>query len=1063
MRWTNILRLICAAIVVCNGVATPAGLALQRRQASSETVAPTLSSNNGAVPTTVPTTSIPTDQSSDQTATNDDPTTITASGRESLSSTESSQEPATTSNSTSTAARSSTSPSTTPLFTPGNGTAAHDHQEKEQLPIKPRITPAFSIAGVILILTGVVYSLVGVKNKWVQISLSTAYLSALAVTVLIVYVMNPPISDGIQGAYFVGIFLTGLIFGAGALIFPDITEGIGCLLGGFCISMWFLTLKPGGLITGQTGTAIFIAIFCAIAWSLSFSHYTRAYGLIASTAFSGATALVLGIDCFARAGYKEFWIYIWSLNDDLFPLGTTTYPMTRGIRVEIVVVVFGTVIGVISQIKLWKIVKDKQKKKDEARQDEERRKDVVEQVIGRQLERQNDKDRSNWEKQYGNSLQSKRSTVLWSNAHPDQRYTHSPSLVERSLSSESLELGSYRGNRQSRLKRQSSATVDVIQEETEPRTFMEREKALTALQDASSKEGKNSTVEPASLTNTPPEVVPLPFKIPTAAEKPVLKSSSGVKLESTPHLQEPKRLSKRQSLQSMLSLSPSLNPEKLPTSDSQEALVLKEPIQSRTSSVAATLDEEYDLAELGRLADEGSDEPEDTNIVVSTNASPAAPLDRSDQTSAVEHRSADAPPSPPALSVSFDFDDPEELTRPFETTRDTPRDKGTLGAEIRDKRLSKETKSSSASDSGAKQSSGSYDNSNNLTGQTTPLEVLTKGLLEQVASQVSNVVMSYRTNEWAKHISTADAPVFDEPETIDSAADDAPTQIVLPSPVVEAPPPEQALDASKTLTASSKPPAPHVMSRCFSSEAAANMPAPQEMLSAQPVSTVNLNTARAGPVPAIRPVPKGKRSSSGMKQSLASTPIDENVPTEFVSAQASQRRRSVGTPKRVLSSSSLAGDSSRPVTTQSRQMYPLNRTISYASVDDHTLRRSRSSSMTSNAPGSRSETRLASYDSRQPHNKEGRNDSRKREQLLTDWRVSQQQGSSSNVIPKHVEDSRRAQMIFDKEQRRFMEGQERAMQQQKQSQIDQVMRRPDMQDLHRGAMRKMQASATEKL
>ena len=1062
MHWANILRLVCAATVVCNGVATPAGLALQRRQASSEAVAPTLTSNNGPVPTTVPTISNPTDQSSEQTATNDDTPTIPASGRESLSSAESSQEPSATSNSTSTAASPSTSRSTAPLPTPSNGTASHDHQGKEQLPIKPRITPAFSIAGVILILTGFAYSLVGIKNKWVQISLSTAYLSALAVTVLIVYVMSPPISDGIQGAYFVGIFLTGLVFGAGALVFPDITEGIGCLLGGFCISMWFLTLKSGGLIKGQTGTAIFIAVFCAVAWSLSFSHHTRAYGLIASTAFSGATAFVLGIDCFARAGYKEFWIYIWALNDDLFPLGTTTYPMTRGIRVEIVLVVFGTVIGVISQIKLWKMVRDKRKKKDEARQDEERRKDVVEQVIGRQLERQNDKDRSNWEKQYGNSLQSKRSTVLWSNAHPDQSYTHIPSLAKRSPSSESVALGSYPGNRQSRLMRQSSATVDVIREETEP-CASEREKALTALQDASSEEGKEFTVEPAPQTNMGPEVVPLPFKIPTAAEKPALKSSSGVRLESTPLLQEPKRLSKRQSLQSMLSLSPSLNPEKLPTSYSQEALVPKEPIHSRASSVAATLDEEYDVADLDRVVDEGSDELEDTNMVVTINVSPAAPLDRSNQTSAAAHRTAYAPPSPPALSDSFDFDDPEELTRPFETTLETPREKRTSGAEIRDKRLNKETKSSSASSSGAKESSGSYDKSITLTGQTTPSEVLTKGLLEQVPSQVSNVVMSYRTNEWAKHISTADAPVFDESESIDSAADDGPTQIVPPSSVVEAPPPEKISDASKTLTASSKPAVPHVMSRGSSSEVAANVPAPQRMLSTQSISTLNPNSAHIGSVLPTRPVSQGKRPSLGMKQSLASTPIDENVPTEFMSAQASQKRLSVGTPKRVLSSSSLTGGSSRPATAQSRQMYPLNRAISYASVDDHPLRRSISSNVISDAPGSRSETRLASYDSHQLHNKEGKNNMRKREQLLTEWRIPQQQGSGCDVIPKHVEDSRRAQMIFDKEQKRFFEGQARAIQQQKQSQMDQVMRRPDMQDLHREAMRKMQASASKML
>lgn len=141
---------------------------------------------------------------------------------------------------------------------------------------------------------------------------SAAYLTALATTVLIVYLMSPPVSDAIQGAFFVAAFFTGVIFGVLSLVFSDITEGFGCLLGGFCLSMWFLSLRDGGLISSATGRAIFIGCMSGGAYMLSFSHYTRTYGLIASIAFSGATTAVLGIDCMAGAGWKEFWLYIWS-------------------------------------------------------------------------------------------------------------------------------------------------------------------------------------------------------------------------------------------------------------------------------------------------------------------------------------------------------------------------------------------------------------------------------------------------------------------------------------------------------------------------------------------------------------------------------------------------------------------------------------------------------------------------------------------------------------------------------------------------------------------------------
>ena len=161
-------------------------------------------------------------------------------------------------------------------------------------------------------ITGVLYTLIGIKTKWIHIFFSTAYLVSLAVTVLIVYVMHPPVTNAVQGAYFVAAFATGTLFGGGSVVFADLTEGLGCLLGGFCVSMWFLELRPGGLIRSTIGKVIFIACFTLGAYAFYVSHHTRPYGLIGSISFAGATVIVLGIDCFSRAGLKEFWLYIWS-------------------------------------------------------------------------------------------------------------------------------------------------------------------------------------------------------------------------------------------------------------------------------------------------------------------------------------------------------------------------------------------------------------------------------------------------------------------------------------------------------------------------------------------------------------------------------------------------------------------------------------------------------------------------------------------------------------------------------------------------------------------------------
>lgn len=129
--------------------------------------------------------------------------------------------------------------------------------------------------------------------------------------VLIVYVSNSPVSNGVQGAYFVAAFLSGVVLGAASLVFTEVTDGLGCLLGGFSVSMWFLVLKAGGLITSTGGKAGFIAACCLVAYALSFNSYTRPYGLIGGTSFAGATAVTIGFDCYSRAGLKEFWLYLW--------------------------------------------------------------------------------------------------------------------------------------------------------------------------------------------------------------------------------------------------------------------------------------------------------------------------------------------------------------------------------------------------------------------------------------------------------------------------------------------------------------------------------------------------------------------------------------------------------------------------------------------------------------------------------------------------------------------------------------------------------------------------------
>lgn len=271
-----------------------------------------------------------------------------------------------------------------------------------ELPLTPRITPGLSVAGVILMLTGAAYTLIGIKTQWLHCFLSAGFLAAVGVTVLIIYVMNPPISDGVQGAYVVAATGTGLLLGGAALVFKEVTECLACMLGGFCLAMWLLTLKEGGLLgSGGAGVTIFIAVFAAAGFAGYFSRWTRAHLMITCISLSGATAVVIGIDCFSRAGLKEYWAWIWNINDNLFPFGADTYPLTRGIRVEQAVTIIIAMIGLVSQNKLWLVVKAHRAKKEEERLRIEAENQEHEANVGRDVERATASERKQWEAVYG--------------------------------------------------------------------------------------------------------------------------------------------------------------------------------------------------------------------------------------------------------------------------------------------------------------------------------------------------------------------------------------------------------------------------------------------------------------------------------------------------------------------------------------------------------------------------------------------------------------------------------------------------------------------------------------
>ncbi|KAK1811646.1 hypothetical protein LTR12_013985 [Friedmanniomyces endolithicus] len=606
----------------------------------------------------------------------------------------------------------------------------------DPLPITPTITPALGIAGCILIVTGAALCLIGIKHQWLYICLSTALLASLAVTVLIIYVMNPPVRDAIQGAYMVAAVVTGLIFGALALVFKEVTDGLGCLLGGFCLAMWFLVLSPGGLISSTTGKAIMIAVFCLVFFALSFSQYTRSYGLILGTSFAGAQATVIGVDCFSRAGLKEFWLYIWDLNQDAFPINTTTYPITRGMKVEIACTVILFLFGLMSQFKIWKVVKERRARKNVNRFQEGTDKDQLEEAVGRDIEASNQRDREVWEAEYGN----KNDVRVYGDSGVGSSVETFPQ--KRSVSIQEREIGGHEmaelaGPASAPLRRSSGLNATEIGVQDVPTQSEEHLLDRSIVSPSASRTSPNktdrqpteevthSTRSSLQQPRTPdgPAVVPLPFSIPLEGDA------------SSTHEQSYSVVSRGTAGQQINRGRGMLLKQHLPGHAQNDECFEDD----RASSVAATTD--------GDVEDEELSAPR-----ASTTRSPYIFGSENDDLLRPSEDERDRSPSPvrPAIDDPLEEDDDEAVIRPS-TALEEVNERTTTA---RQKRKSTGSSRRRSLDRLPAQPTTSEDEDENVS--------LVGSLKDHLPQRFSKVAMTYRTNEWAKHITDADEPAPEE-------------------------------------------------------------------------------------------------------------------------------------------------------------------------------------------------------------------------------------------------------------------------------------------------------------
>lgn len=959
--------------------------------------------------------------------------------------------------------------------------------------------------------------------------------------VLIIYVMNPPVSKAIQGAYFVAVLMTGAVFGGGSCLFADVTEGLGCLLGGFCLSMWFLVLKPGGLVTSTAGKAILISSFTLGAFGLYISHLTRPYGLIGSISFAGATVIVLGVDCFSRAGLKEFWLYLWDLNEGLFPIKySTPYPITRGIRVEIACIILLCLLGIMSQMKIWKIIKSRRDQKAAAQRKEDERRDLAEENLGRKLEEGNGQELAIWEEVYGDKESTKRNHVDSGVGTDEPGSLRKVSIggagsrEMRNSGTESMAMSNLEGTTNASSERASMegvrtdlkmTPVRIVQEkvsqgaseENSPRS-LEQPKYLSPpstgapatqrlpevapkpsvvvsfAEDSSAKETSEEERGPKKSGPLPgPKIVPLPFTVPEPGTQDDDDASSIATFAPSEHLPPslehlPARSSKRYSGGSILH-SLSRKSRRLSSNDvpSEEGLIEDDEDEEndRASSVAATIDSDQD-------SDDGNPGRQSSKILPS-GANP-------DPTPELRHQLSKNP-IPPEVQKEENFD---RERRPVSLTLQAvnPSEEQVENNSV---------VSPEASDSASKPARLS--------------RLLPEG--------TSKVVMAFRTNEWAKHLEAAETPEppaldglsrANNSEGVDVVAKEEPAaplflQELQQTALTAEPAPiygERSHENSNRRSASkdqlqdrrrSRPTATprqsssgknkersviqtslqNIQTKKEASNSSALKPTPSQLSlnsrqalrsSSTPVTSSPLvgspieEGVESSFAPRFTPSPqhlmshresmmRSKASSISLNQNTSSTSLNRNASSTSINRNASSSsiglNISSSSPHPTISSDSLPSQNA----TLDQDDIPLSQRKSYLQQQQLSQYPSRTSLLqqSSQQPGRVIPAQHATLSSHPNRSSSGPSP---RESILSAWRSSLKVDSPNQEAVQEIE-ARRSEMLNEK--RRASNSQQLSALveagRRESGLMDRGMKRSDLQEKHREAMRRMQAGANK--
>ena len=478
------------------------------------------------------------------------------------------------------------------------------------------------------------------------------------------------------------------------------------------------------------------------------------------------------------------------LNNGIFPLNYSgPYPITRGIQVETGAIIIVCLMGILSQTKVWIVIRERREEKAREQRQRDEEGNMVDEEHGRRVEDDIKRERGSWEAAYGNGERGK-SQNLESGNGTDELSTRKGSLSVirtsdgRGSDSEGIELQEMdacsNGPREA-----GRLIVHVVQDEDMPSNHSIVDQHLGGSNGGSGEpsihESNTGAAEPSDAEvplgtqaapksgdkrlTLNPKITHLPFKVPDPDSVSDDGRSSVVASAASEPMTD--RWSKRLSGSSSIARKFSRRSQRsfVTASTSDEAFLVPEYEDDRASSIAATMDGVSEKDDIEEDAQSVKDQRPSFEILrkqYSMQALMQGPLADVDLPKDVE-----ASPGQSTNQVTSG-DSHIEGAQHVQRSMDPPPETIAL------------PESDIASTTGAR--------------STVPETVIAAGpeasaqtprisrLKNNLPEGASRVVTAYRTNEWAKHLDGADLPVIDELKIKKSRAPDSspPTERVAP-------------------------------------------------------------------------------------------------------------------------------------------------------------------------------------------------------------------------------------------------------------------------------------------